>query len=358
MHVSQNVNANAMGCLSPGKSACRVAAEVTCCLMPLYGILVGFVILFILQYIANRLLVLSPERLSKAAIQVKECNSVYAHRLVSLNRESANSWAETVDYDHILADWKKAIIKVLHRFDYLHHSKENNDFRLPLLLIASPLTAESVKVPDKFIFRVAAYVLQEILKASGEKESELLARMAEQLEPNSPMAARLWEFRIFLLGSGRSSAMAQQATPGHSKFALLSAIHMSFGTNSRSRLLRSRWNTPRVLLETLAYGGFQLAIYFFLFSPAMGHRQYTILAAGQKIEFEFLGMAVAAVVLVGLATLWFLMRFRRYVHARKFHALVDTLLKAGVISDDELRAYGGLVLNLRPDDGFPWLRRT
>jgi hypothetical protein len=50
------------------------------------------------------------------------------------------------------------------------------------------------------------------------------------------------------------------------------------------------------------------------------------------------------------------MRFRRYIHARKFHAMLATFLKAGVVSRDDLRAYGQLVLGLKADDGFPWLR--
>lgn len=325
--------------------------------MQLLAIVLGLAILFIIQYIANRLMVLSPERLLKAATQVQSCNNLYGRQLLDLNRLSAHSWAETIDYARIVEDWKQATVKILRKFDFLHHAQENNDFRLPMLLLGQKLKVENTEIPDKFVFRIFDSVLQQIAKTTGQSNSQLLKRMGEQLEPNSPLAARFWELRIFLLGSGRSEIPAP-TNPGHGKFALLSALHMSFGTNSRSRLLRAKWNTPRIILETMVYGAFQFILYLMVFSPDVGHRKQIVIVAGQTMELGFLQLIIVVMVLIAFATLWFLLRFRRYVHARKFHAVIEALLKAGVIGSDDLRAYGSLVLGLRADDGYPWVRNV
>lgn len=317
---------------------------------------VGVCMLFVIQYIANRLVAITPERLTKAAIKIAACNEVFGRQLLEINRHGSNTWAETVDYLPVLTSWQSAVSKILKSYNYLLHAKENTDYRLPLLLIGSPLVVDGVTIPDKFIFRITDSMIKEISRVTVVDESTVLKSMAEQLSPNSPLSVRFWEFRVFLLGSGRGLITQQVKQQGHEKFALLAALHLAFGKNSRSRLLRSRWNTPRIVLETLVYAAFQFAIYYLLFSPKMSHREHTVLAAGYKIEFGFLELVLFSMGFVALATIWFLIRFRRYAHSRKFHTVIATFIKSGVISRDDLRAYGQLVLGLKPDDGFIWLR--
>ena len=68
----------------------------------------------------------------------------------------------------------------------------------------------------------------------------------------------------------------------------------------------------------------------------------------------FFELMVFSLLLIGLATVWFLIRFRRYVNARKFQSVIATLLKSGIVTRDDLVAYGRGVLGVTADDGFHW----
>jgi hypothetical protein len=336
------------------ESACRSCLRGMGWFMQLFAIGSALVALYIIQIVANRLMALTPEKLTKAALRINACNQDFGRRLLELNRQSAGNWAESVNYAHVVTEWGKAVSKLLKHFDYLHHAKENTDYRLPLLLIGEPITIEGVSIPDNFIFRVADSILKEIAKGTKLREDVILKAMSEQISPNGLLATRFWAFRAYLLASGQISAATAPPGKPHDKFALLSALHVSFGLNSRNRLMRSRWNTPRIILETAVYGLFQFVVYFVLWSPNLGHRNQPIIVPGYDVEMGFFELMVFSISIIGLATIWFLIRFRRYVNGRKFQSVIATLLKAGVLARDDLRAYGQGVLGVGVDDGFPW----
>ena len=314
----------------------------------------ALVVLYILQIIATRMMALTPEKLTKAALRINACNAEFGRRLIELNRQSSGNWAESVNYGQIVAEWIKAASKILKYFDYLHHAKENTDYRLPLLLIGEPIIIEGVSIPDKFTFRVADAILKDIAKGTKSREDVILKVMAEQISPTGSLSTRFWAFRAHLLASGQINADTAPPEKAPEKFALLSALHVSFGFNSRNRLLKARWNTPRIILETAVYALFQFVVYFVIWSPNIGHRKQTIIVSGYNIEMGFFELMVFSLLLIGLATVWFLIRFRRYVNARKFQSVIATLLKSGIVTRDDLVAYGRGVLGVSTDDGFPW----
>jgi hypothetical protein len=137
------------------ESACRSCLRDLVWFMHLIAFGTALVVLYILQIIATRMMALTPEKLTKAALRINACNAEFGRRLIELNRQSSGNWAESVNYGQIVAEWIKAASKILKYFDYLHHAKENTDYRLPLLLIGEPIIIEGVSIPDKFTFRVA-----------------------------------------------------------------------------------------------------------------------------------------------------------------------------------------------------------
>jgi hypothetical protein len=222
----------------------------------------ALVVLYILQIIATRMMALTPEKLTKAALRINACNAEFGRRLIELNRQSSGNWAESVNYGQIVAEWIKAASKILKYFDYLHHAKENTDYRLPLLLIGEPIIIEGVSIPDKFTFRVADAILKDIAKGTKSREDVILKVMAEQISPTGSLSTRFWAFRAHLLASGQINADTAPPEKAPEKFALLSALHVSFGFNSRNRLLKARWNTPRIILETAVYALFPVCRLF------------------------------------------------------------------------------------------------